>query len=279
MQSVSQSEQQAKCISVRATCKVHLSPSNMQSVSQSEHHAVYLSPSSMQSVSQSEQHAKCISVRAPCKVYLSPRSMRCISVRAACKVYLSPSSMQSVFQSEQHAVLSQSEQHAVYLSPSTMQNVSQSEHHAVYLSPSTMQCISVRAPCKVYLSPSTMQSVCQKRICSDLCVLPQIKPAILTGHTQLKTGRSSPSADPITPGVWQGRHCSTDFLKTLYVLHHTVPHQLRRFENKDLHGHNASTDSDGIESLIYNLCLNQEIFFQSFNFHGFFFFFFFFVHS
>ena len=50
---------------------------------------------------------------------------------------------------------------------------------------------------------------------------------------------------------------------TLDVLHHTIPHELRRFERKDMHGLQcfSSTDSDGSENLLFIRCLNQEIFF------------------
>ena len=63
-------------------------------------------------------------------------------------------------------------------------------------------------------------SVCQGRICSDsfTCCHTDIEVADPTLHlTQSQytdTGPTSPSADPITPGAWQGSHWSANFLVT-----------------------------------------------------------------
>ena len=60
-------------------------------------------------------------------------------------------------------------------------------------------------------------SVSQGRICSDnfTCCHTEIEAADQTFHlTQSQytdTGRTSPSADPITPGGWQGSHWSANF--------------------------------------------------------------------
>ena len=60
-------------------------------------------------------------------------------------------------------------------------------------------------------------SVSQGRICSDnfTCCHTEIEVADQTFHlTQSQytdTGPTSPSADPITPGAWQGSHWSTNF--------------------------------------------------------------------
>ena len=60
-------------------------------------------------------------------------------------------------------------------------------------------------------------SVSQDRICADnfTCCHTEIEVADQTFYlTQLQyadTGPTSPSADPITPGVWQGSHWSANF--------------------------------------------------------------------
>ena len=60
-------------------------------------------------------------------------------------------------------------------------------------------------------------SVSQGRICTDnfTCCHTEIEAADQTFHlTQSEytdTGPTSPSADPITPGAWQGSHWSANF--------------------------------------------------------------------
>ena len=60
-------------------------------------------------------------------------------------------------------------------------------------------------------------SVSQGRICSDkfTCCHTEIEAADqafhLTQSQYTDTGRTSPSADPITPGAWQGSHWSVNF--------------------------------------------------------------------
>ena len=67
------------------------------------------------------------------------------------------------------------------------------------------------------LSSQQHASVSQGRICSDnfTCCHTEIEVADPTFHlTQSQytdTGPSSPSADPITPGAWQGSHWSANF--------------------------------------------------------------------
>ena len=67
------------------------------------------------------------------------------------------------------------------------------------------------------LSSQQHASVSQGRICTDkfTCCHTEIEAADQTFHlTQSQytdTGPTSPSADPITPGVWQGSHWSANF--------------------------------------------------------------------
>ena len=65
--------------------------------------------------------------------------------------------------------------------------------------------------------PATCYSVSQGRICSDnfTCCHTKIEDADQTFYpTQSQytdTGPTSPSADPITPGAWQGSHWNANF--------------------------------------------------------------------
>ena len=67
------------------------------------------------------------------------------------------------------------------------------------------------------LTSQQQASVSQGRICSDnfTCCHTEIETADQTFHlTQSQytdTGPTSPSADPITPGAWQGSHWSANF--------------------------------------------------------------------
>ena len=67
------------------------------------------------------------------------------------------------------------------------------------------------------LSSQQHASVSQGRICTDnfTCCHTEIEAADQTFHlTQWQytdTGPTSPSADPITPGAWQGSHWSANF--------------------------------------------------------------------
>ena len=67
------------------------------------------------------------------------------------------------------------------------------------------------------LTSQQQASVSQGRICSDnfTCCHTEIEVAdqtfYLTQSQYTDTGPTSPSADPITPGVWQGSHWSANF--------------------------------------------------------------------
>ena len=67
------------------------------------------------------------------------------------------------------------------------------------------------------LTSQQQASVSQGRICSDnlTCCHTEIKVAAptfyLTQSQYTDTGPTSPSADPITPGAWQGSHWSANF--------------------------------------------------------------------
>ena len=67
------------------------------------------------------------------------------------------------------------------------------------------------------LTSQQQASVSQGRICSDnfTCCHTEIEAAAqtfrLTQSQYTDTGPTSPSADPITPGAWQGNHWSANF--------------------------------------------------------------------
>ena len=67
------------------------------------------------------------------------------------------------------------------------------------------------------LSSQLHASVSQGRICTDnfTCCHTEIEAAdqtfYLTQSQYTDTGPTSPSADPITPGAWQGSHWSANF--------------------------------------------------------------------
>ena len=80
--------------------------------------------------------------------------------------------------------------------------------------------LAVLAKCSLLVDCLTSQqhaSVSQGRICTDnfTCYHTEIEAADQTFHlTQSQytdTGPTSPSADPITPGAWQGSHWSANF--------------------------------------------------------------------
>ena len=70
------------------------------------------------------------------------------------------------------------------------------------------------------LTSQQQASVSQGRICSDnfTCCYTEIEVAdqtfYLTQSQYTDTGPTSPSADPITPGAWQGSHWSANFSVT-----------------------------------------------------------------
>ena len=65
--------------------------------------------------------------------------------------------------------------------------------------------------------PSNMLVYLMGRICTDnfTCCHTEIEVEdqtfYLTQSQYTDTGTTSPSADPITPGAWQGSHCSANF--------------------------------------------------------------------
>ena len=71
------------------------------------------------------------------------------------------------------------------------------------------------------LTSKQHDSVSQGRICSDnfTCCHTEILDAdqtfYLTQSQYTDTGLTSPSADPIMPGAWQGSHWSANFFKSL----------------------------------------------------------------
>ena len=73
-----------------------------------------------------------------------------------------------------------------------------------------------------WLTSQQQASVSQGRICSDsfTCCHTEIEVAdptfYLTQSQYTDTGPTSPSADPITPGAWQGSHWSASFLSHWY---------------------------------------------------------------
>ena len=75
----------------------------------------------------------------------------------------------------------------------------------------------LRIPKFVCLFVGCLSSVSQGRICTDnfTCCHTEIEAADQTFHlTQSQytdTGPTTPSADPITPGAWQGSHWSANF--------------------------------------------------------------------
>ena len=67
------------------------------------------------------------------------------------------------------------------------------------------------------LTSQQQASVSQGRICSDNCTCCHTEIEVadptfyLTRSQYTDTGPTSPSADPITPGAWQGSHWSANF--------------------------------------------------------------------
>ena len=72
------------------------------------------------------------------------------------------------------------------------------------------------------LTSQQQASVSQEPICSDNCTCCHTEtevadqPFHLTRSQYTDTGPTSPSADPITPGAWQGSHWSASFLSHWY---------------------------------------------------------------
>ena len=74
-------------------------------------------------------------------------------------------------------------------------------------------------------------SVSQGRICTDNFTCCHIETEVadqtfyLTQSQYTDTGPTSPSADPIVPGAWQGSHCSADFKVIRMTRHGKIPSQ------------------------------------------------------
>ena len=89
------------------------------------------------------------------------------------------------------------------------------------------------------LTSQQLASVSQGRICSDklTCYHTEIEVAdptfCLTQSQYTDTGSTSPSADPITPGAWQGSHWSANFEVTGMTRPGKIPWQAG-FETRDL---------------------------------------------
>ena len=72
------------------------------------------------------------------------------------------------------------------------------------------------------LTSQQQASVSQGRICSDNCTCCHTEIEVadqtfyLTQSQYTDTGPTSPSADPISPGAWQGNHWSANFLSHWY---------------------------------------------------------------
>ena len=88
--------------------------------------------------------------------------------------------------------------------------------------PATCQCISGTDLLNVCLlvaclTSQQQASVSQGRICSDSCTCCHTETDVtdqtfyLTQSQYTDTGPTNPSADPITPGAWQGSHWSANF--------------------------------------------------------------------
>ena len=70
------------------------------------------------------------------------------------------------------------------------------------------------------LTPQQQDSVSKRRICSDNCTCchTEIEAFYLIQSRYTDTGPTSPSADPITPGAWQGSHWIINFSLSSVVL-------------------------------------------------------------
>ena len=102
----------------------------------------------------------------------------------------------------QQAVIRQT--HSLYTLPAP--------HHVHENKLSTSVCLFVGC-----LTSQQHASVSQGRICSDNCTCCHTEKKVadptfyLTQSQYTDTGPTSPSADPITPGAWQGSHWNANF--------------------------------------------------------------------
>ena len=99
-------------------------------------------------------------------------------------------------------------------------NESDAQRNPVFRGCSGETCRQLQFVCLLFVGCLTSQqhaSVSQGRICSDnfTCCHTEIEVAdqkfYLTQSQYTDTGPTSPSADPITPGAWQGSHWSANF--------------------------------------------------------------------
>ena len=97
------------------------------------------------------------------------------------------------------------------------------------------------------LTSQQQASVSQGRICSDnfTCCHTEIEVAdqtfYLTQSHYTDTGPTSPSADPITTGAWQGSHCSANFLSHWYD---STPKKSRR--KRDSNPGSSALEADAL---------------------------------
>ena len=97
------------------------------------------------------------------------------------------------------------------------------------------------------LTSQQQASVSQGRICSDnfTCYHTEIEVAdptfYLTRSQYTDTGPTSPSADPITPGAWQGSHWSAKFLSHRYD---STPKKSRR--KRDSNPGSSALEADAL---------------------------------
>ena len=97
------------------------------------------------------------------------------------------------------------------------------------------------------LTSQQQASVSQGRICSDkfACCHTEIEVAdptfYLTQSQYTDTGPTSPSADPITPGAWQGSHWSANFLSHWYD---STPKKSRR--KRDSNPGSSALEADAL---------------------------------
>ena len=98
------------------------------------------------------------------------------------------------------------------------------------------------------LTSQQQASVSQGRICSDnfMCCHTEIEVAdqtfYLTHSQYTDTGPTSPSADPTTPGAWQGSHWSANFFLSLW--YDSTPTKSRR--KRDSNPGSSALEADAL---------------------------------
>ena len=114
--------------------------------------------------------------------------------------------------------------------------------------PTTLWCIRAQVCLLVgWLTSQQQASVSHGRICSNkfTCCHTEIEVAYPTFHlTQSQytdTGSTSPSADPITPGAWQGSHWSANFSTHWYD---STPKKSRR--KRDSNPGSSALEADAL---------------------------------